>query len=192
MKIPQPIVITAASGMTAAANLFWQQSVMIMMPWVFAILAAVIADLASGWYKSKRLGVHFAWSTAIRETLGKMVVYVAAVMTFAMFDVAAEGDATIAKWLSIFVASVEIGSVISNILAPHGIRLSLKAILKIILKKSPLGIGDEEADEIIKIAKRENSKWNTPKFSSDRSIGNRPANKILDEETGKITYVYDE
>lgn len=192
MKIPQPIVNTAATGITTAANLFWQQSVMIMMPWIFVILAAVIADLASGWYKSKRLSVHFAWSTAIRETLGKIVVYAAAVMTFAIFDVAAEGDATIAKWLSILVAGVEIGSVISNILAPHGIRLSLKAIVKLILKKSPLAIGDDEADEIIKTAIREDAKWNKRKYTGDGNIDNRPVNKILDDETGKVTYQFNQ
>ena len=181
-----------SSGITTLIATFWQKSVEVMLPWLFVIVAAVMADLASGHYKAKRLGIHFAWSTALRETFGKMVVYVAFVMTAAMFDVAAEGEATIAKWLCIFVSAIEIGSFLSNILAPHGIKLSLKAILKLILKKSPLGIGDEEADEIVKVARRENAKWNKSRYASERSLSSRPINRIYDtvydEETGKVTY----
>lgn len=188
MKIPQPVVMTVSSGITTAVALFWEKSVVIMIPWLLSILAAVIADLASGRYKAKRLGIHFAWSTAFRETLGKITVYYGFVMAAAMFDVAAEGNATIAKWLCIFVSAIEIGSVLSNILAPHGIKLSLKAILKLILKKSPLGIDDEAADEIVKTARRENQKWNKAKYASESSLANRPFNRIYDEDTGKVTY----
>ena len=188
MKIPQPVVMTISSGVSTLIGVFWQKSVEMMLPWLFVIVAAVLADLASGHYKAGRLGIHFAWSTAIRESLGKIVVYGSAVMLFAMFDVAAKGNATIAKWLCIFVSAVEIGSVISNILLPHGVKLSLKAILKLILKKSPFGIDDAAADEIVKAARRENQKWNHSKYASESSLAKRPFNKIYDEETGKITY----
>lgn len=195
MKIPQPIVVMASSGITTMVSIFWQQTVEIMLPWLFVIVSAVIADLASGYYKSKRLGVHFAWSTAIRESLGKIVVYAAAVMSFAMFDVASKGNATIAKWLCIFISAVEIGSVVSNILICHGIKLSLKAILKLVLKKSPFGIDDEAADEIIKAARREDRKWNrlkNRKFKEDEetlhAFRQPMIERIVDEDTGKITY----
>lgn len=195
MKIPQPLVIVASAGINTAVSLFWQQSVEIMMPWLFVILSAVIADLASGYYKAGRLGIHFAWSTAIRETIGKLIVYSAAVMTVAMYDVAAKGDASIAKWGCIFLGGVEIFSVFSNILICHGIKLSLKAILKLILKKIPIGIDDEAADEIIKAARREDKKWNKTKFrkfkEEDESLNafNQPyITTEIDEETGKITY----
>lgn len=180
--------MTVSSGITTAVALFWEKSVVIMIPWLLSILASVIADLASGRYKARRLGIHFAWSTAFRESIGKLTVYFGFIMAAAMFDVAAEGNATIAKWLCIFVSAVEIGSVVSNILAPHGIKLSLKAILKFILKKSPFGIDDEAADEIIKTARRENAKWNKSRYASESSLAKRPFNKIYDEETGKTTY----
>lgn len=199
MKIPQPLVIVASAGINTAVSLFWQQSVEIMLPWLFVILSAVVADLASGYYKAGRLGIHFAWSTAIRESVGKLVVYSAAVMTVAMYDVAAKGDATIAKWGCIFLGGVEIGSVFSNILICHGIKLSLKSILKLILKKSPLGIDDEAADEIIKTARREDKKWNKTRFrkfkEDEESINAFDKSYItteIDEETGKITYSFRE
>lgn len=199
MKIPHPVVMIASSGVTTFVSIFWQHSVEIMLPWLFVIYSAVIADLASGKYKSGRLGIHFAWSTAIRESFGKLIVYAAAVMTFAMFDVAAEGDATVAKWLSVMLSAVEIGSVISNILICHGIKLSLKAILKLMLKKSPFGIDDEAADEIIRAARREDMKWNRAgnrKFNDAdeplHAFCNRPYKIVRDEETGKITYEHNE
>ena len=190
MKIPQPIVLMVSSGYVSVVTLFWEQSVVIMLPWLFVVFGAVLADLASGKYKSGRLGIHFAWSTAIRESMGKLVVYSAAIMTFAMFDVAAKGNTNIAKWLSIFLSSVEIGSVIGNVLICHGIKLSLKAFLKLILKKSPFGIDDEAADEIIKVARREDAKWNKRKYSGDSGIEKRPVNKILDDEHNKINFEY--
>ena len=199
MKIPQPLVILASAGINTAVGLFWNQAVEVMMPWLFVVLSAVTADLASGHYKADRLGIHFAWSTALRETFGKLVVYVAFVMTAAMFDVAAKGEATIAKWLCIIVSGIEIGSVISNILSPHGIKLSLKAILKLILKKTPFGIDDEAADEIIKTARREDKKWNKIKFRKFKE-DEEPINAFekatfrreIDEETGKTIYNWNE
>ena len=62
---------------------------------------------------------------------------------------------------------------LSNILKPSGVQVSLKAVLKMILKRSPLAIGDEEADEIIRTAKREDRKWNrakTRRFDDDDTL----------------------
>ena len=202
MRIPKPVVLAISSGLSSLIGVFWQQSVEVMLPWLLVIIAAVLADLASGHYKAGRLGIHFAWSTAIRESLGKIVVYESAVMLFAMFDVAVKGNALIAKWLCIFVSAVEIGSVFSNILICHGIKLSLKAILKFILKKSPFGIDDEAADEIIKTARREDKKWNkrqTRKFKEDEESlyafsreDGQQYDKVVgvhyDEENNKIVY----
>ena len=80
-----------------------------------------------------------------------------------MIDVAAEGEMSIAKWSCLFIMAVEGCSVVSNILKPSGVQVSLKAVLKLLLKRSPLGIGDDEADEIIKTARREDLKWNRAK-----------------------------
>lgn len=199
MRVPQPLVMATGSGITTLIGVFWQRSVEMMMPWLFVILSAVVADLASGHYKAGRLGIHFAWSTAIRESAGKIVVYISFVMTAAMFDVAAEGSATIAKWLCLFVSAIEIGSALSNILIVHGVKLNLKAILKLILKKTPFGIDDEAADEIIKTARREDKKWNKSKFRKFKE-DEEPINAFeratfrreIDEETGKTTYNWNE
>ena len=168
----------SSGGVTASASLFLQNSIEVMVPWFFTLFAFVLADLASGYYKAHRLGIHFAWSTAIRESLGKIVVYTSGILAFAMVDVAASGSMVIAKWCCLLLCVVEGGSFVSNLLAPYGIKLSLKGLLKLFLKKSPLGIGDEEADEIIKVARREDLKWNRRRYTGDNI--ERPKNPILD------------
>lgn len=185
MKIPQPIVMTASGGVTASATVFLQNSVEVMVPWFFTLFAFVLADLAGGYYKAHKLLVHFAWSTAIRESLGKVTVYTAGVLAFAMVDVAASGSMIIAKWCCLLLCLVEGGSFISNLLAPHGIKLSLKGLLKLLLKRSPLGIGDEEADEIVKTARRENRKWNKARFADNEKVKKRPKNRLYDDDEDK-------
>ena len=98
MRIPEPVVMFASGSITTAVSLFWQQSVSIMLPWLITTFAVVIADLAAGIRKSHLLRVHVSPTTAIRETMGKAVVYFGFVMSAAMIDVAANGNMKIAKW----------------------------------------------------------------------------------------------
>ena len=174
--------MTASGGVTAVASMFLERSIQIMLPWLITVFAVILADLAAGIRKSHLLGVHVSPSTAIRETLGKCVVYFAAVMTAAMVDVAADGNMKIAKWCCLFIMVVEGGSVVSNILKPYGLQVSLKGLLKLLMKKSPFGIDDEDADTIIKTARMENDKWNKRKYSGDKNIDKRPKNTILDDD----------
>lgn len=187
MKIPQPIVMMASGGVSAAASLFMEQVVTIMMPWLITTFAVILADLAAGIRKSHLLGIHVSPTTAFRETMGKTVVYFAFVMTAAMIDVSAQGNMKIAKWCCLFIMTVEGGSVVSNILIPYGIRLSPKAVIKFFLKKSPLGVSDEDAEDFFKQVRKENAKWNQRKYSGDRNIDKRPKNPVLDEDNEKKT-----
>ena len=75
----------------------------------------------------------------------------------------------------------------SNILIPYGIRLSPKAVIKFFLKKSPLGVSDEDAEDFFKQVRKENAKWNQRKYSGDRNIDKRPKNPVLDEDNEKKT-----
>ena len=173
MKIPDSVTQGASWVFTPVAIAFIQQSIVIMIPWLIATFAVVLADLMSGIRKSRLLGVHVSPSTAIRETCAKIVTYFSFILAVAMIDVAAEGEMAIAKWSCLFIMVVEGSSVLSNILKPSGVPVSLKAVLKMILKRSPLAIGDEEADEIIRTAKREDRKWNrakTRRFDDDDTL----------------------
>lgn len=149
MKINQIILMTTAGIFTPLFTAFAIDTLRVMLPWQIAMFCVIIADLIAGVRKSLKLGVHVSWSTAVRETLGKIVVYFAWTVTAAVIDVAAASDALIAKWACLIVCAIEGGSILSNILKPHGIDLSLKAILKYMLIHSPIGASPHEADEIV-------------------------------------------
>lgn len=172
MKISPTIVLTTSGVFTPVATAFLYDTIEVMLPWILAMFAIILADLASGIRKSLKLKVHVSWTTAGRETMGKIVVYLAFVLAVAMVDVAAKGESNIAKWVCLLVCAMEGGSVISNLLRPYGIEMTPKTILKMFLKRSPLAVTDEEAEELLKkTRKRENEKWNhrrKPKVSDEQ------------------------
>lgn len=155
-------IVTATSGLfTPVAMAFIEKSILTMLPWMMVMFMVIVTDLISGIRKCRKLKVKVRPTTAFRETFGKTVVYFAFVMMVAMIDVAANGDTAIAKWSCLLICALEGGSIISNILKPYGVVLSVKGILKVLLKRSPLSIGEEEADEIIKSRDEEDKRWNT-------------------------------
>lgn len=164
MKLSPLVVLTTSAIFTPVFTAFAIDTVRVMIPWLIAMLCVIISDLVAGVRKSIKFGVHVSWSTAFRETFGKIVVYFAFAVTAAVVDVAAHGDTVIAKWCCLAVITVEGGSIMSNILKPHGIELSLKGILKYLLIRS--GIGSNSANEILdekkweEMRERERERWN--------------------------------
>lgn len=150
MKMSNAAVIVASGFLTPLAMAFLRNSIQVMLPWTMAFVAVVMADLAAGIYKSKRMGVEVRTSKAWRETMGKIIVYFAFVLAVAMVDVASGGGMGIAKFCCLFICGIEGCSIVSNLLKPHGISVSLYGIIKTLLKRTPLGVTDEEAEEIIK------------------------------------------
>lgn len=134
---------------TLPAILFLQDTVTTMIPWIMVMLSVVLCDLAAGLRKSHLLNVHISISMAFRETMGKMVVYVGFVLMVAMIDAASNHSFDIAKWGCLFVCALEGGSIISNILKPRGIDISLREVIKIIGKRFGK-MTEEETEGVIK------------------------------------------
>ena len=156
---------TGWSTATATLGAFVMNSITMMLPWFTVMFSIIIADLIAGVVKCLRLGIDVSVSTAVRETLQKCVTYFAVVVTACLLDVAAKGNASIAKWVCLVVITIEGGSVISNILKPHGVEISLAGFLRMIFKRSPLNPTDAESGEIIKedaiseIRDKEKMRW---------------------------------
>lgn len=146
----------ATSGaVIPTAFAFLQEALIVMVPWAITMFTVVIADLAAGLWKSYKLGIEIRFSRGLRETMGKILVYFAFVCMIACINVAIAGEFQFARWAAGIIIGIEFGSIVSNILKPHGINISLSAILKALLQKSPLPITCEEAEEIIKEEKLE-------------------------------------
>ena len=147
---------------------FIQSSLSVMIPWMMVMFLVIIVDLIAGLRKSLKLGIHVSISSAIRNTMGKMVTYFAFVCMVCMVDVAASGCNIIAKWSCLFVCAIEGVSIFGNFLKPYGIDLSLKSIIEVFAKRL-YGLSSADLEKVAKserievIRKREEMKWNKKK-----------------------------
>ena len=142
--------IEATSGLLIPTLLsFLGEAILLMVPWLVTMFTVICADLAAGVWKSYKLQIPIRVSKAFRETMGKMIVYFAFVIMICCINVAMKGDFEFAKWSALFVIVIEGGSIISNLLKPHGINISLNAVIKAFLSHSALPLTCPEVDEIV-------------------------------------------
>lgn len=158
------LVLTAAGLLTPVAMVFLQDSLRTMVPWIMVMLAVVACDLIAGIRKSLKLGVHVSWSMAVRETMGKMVVYVAFVMMVAMIDSASDHSFKIAMWGCLLVCALEGGSIVSNMLKPYGVDITPKSILRFFTMKVTNATEDEAEtlvtdEKVEELRERERNRW---------------------------------
>lgn len=151
------MVNVSASMITPVAIAFLQTSITVMIPWLMTMACVVLADLVAGVRKAMKMGVHVSFSRAIRDTMGKLVVYVAFVLMVSMVDTASDKQFSITKWSCLLVCLIEGCSVISNILKPHGIDISLKTLLQIFVQRV-LHVNHGDSEQIIKSTDDENNK----------------------------------
>lgn len=150
MKFSHNLTIAVSGGFIPTTFAFLQEALIVMVPWAITMFFVIIADLAAGVWKSYKLNIDIRFSRGLRETMGKILVYFAFVCMIACINVAFAGEFQFAKWAAALIIVIEFGSIVSNLLKPHGINLSLTAIIKAFLQKSPLPITCEQADEIVR------------------------------------------
>ena len=168
MQIDNTVIQTTSSFFTPMAMLFLQDTITTMFPWLCAMFCCVLCDLVAGVRKSYALGIDVSWTMAARETMGKAVVYFAFVMMVATIEVASSHKLGVAYYGCLVVSLLECGSVISNILKPHGIEISLKSILKTVFMRL-FRLNKDEAEtlqkeeRIEKIVAQEKARWEARK-----------------------------
>ena len=150
-----------------------------MIPWFIAMTSVVMADLISGLWKCMKLDVPIRFSKACRETMGKMIVYFAFVCMAACINVAEKGEFDWSRWIAVFVVVIEVGSMAGNILKPHGINISLSAIIKAFIRHSWEELSCPEVDEIVeKVPLKELKQQELDKYKEDtKQNGKRRNNK---------------
>ena len=150
-----------------------------MIPWFIAMTSVVMADLVSGLWKCMKLDVPIRFSKACRETMGKMIVYFAFVCMAACINVAEKGEFDWSRWIAVFVVVIEVGSMAGNILKPHGINISLSAIIKAFIHHSWKELSCPEVDEIVeKVPLEELKQQELDKYNEDnKQNGKRRNNK---------------
>lgn len=168
MRIGYKIKMGGCGLSSVGTTTFLGDDINTMIPWLVALTAVVMADLAAGCRKSLKLGVHVSVTTAVRETMGKLVVYWSFVLMVATIEVAIGHKFSVAMWGCLIICAFEGLSVLGNILKPMGIDLSLANILKVSLQRG-LGFSRQQANDVAKsetveqIRQREEKKWNRRK-----------------------------
>lgn len=145
MRIPSSIVNLTCGVFTPLAVSFLQDSIATMLPWLMVMGMVVLCDLAFGVRKSIKLGVHVSVSMAIRETMGKLLVYTSFVILVCMIEVAAKHTLQVAMWSCLLICAIEGCSIIGNLLKPYGIEMSPRNVIKAFANRA-LGVDDTTAD----------------------------------------------
>ena len=147
MKLDSAVTQTTSSVFTSIALSFLWDSIGIMIPWLIVMFAVIVTE------------------SAVRRTMGKMVTYFSWVVMVCLVESAVGDNSDIAKWACLLVIAMEVGSIISNLLKPHGIDISASAVLKFFFMHTPISPSREEADEIIvdsnleQLREKEREKW---------------------------------
>ena len=177
MRIPSSIVNLTCGVFTPLAVSFMQDSIATMLPWLMVMGMVVLCDLAFGVRKSIKLGVHVSVSMAIRETMGKLLVYTSFVILVCMIEVAAKHTLQVAMWSCLLICAIEGCSIIGNLLKPYGIEMSLRNVIKAFANKA-LGVDETTAgimlgkddqvpgDVIERVRKAERARWEQRKSHS--------------------------
>lgn len=165
MRIPPSVVNIVCAIATPIYSFNFPDIVQTMTPWLITMTAVVLCDLTFGIRKSVKLGIHVSPSLAFRETMGKLVVYYAFVLTVSCVEWASGHSYKIAMWACLFVCAIEGLSIIGNLLKPYGITFSLRAFLTFAASKV-MKIEQPEAEVLIKgddnmehIKDAEKSRW---------------------------------
>lgn len=157
MRIPASIVNLTCGIFTPLAMAFLQDSLTTMLPWLMVMFVVVVTDLMFGVRKSLKLNIHVSVSMAIRETMGKLLVYTSFVIMVCMIEVATRHALKVAMWACLLICAIEGCSIIGNMLKPYGIELSLKNVLKAFIGKVA-DVDKETADSIVTDLKEEDTK----------------------------------
>ena len=177
MRIPSSIVNLTCGVFTPLAVSFMQDSIATMLPWLMVMGMVVLCDLAFGVRKSIKLGVHVSVSMAIRETMGKLLVYTSFVILVCMIEVAAKHTLQVAMWSCLLICAIEGCSIIGNLLKPYGIEMSLRNVIKAFANKA-LGVDETTADIMLgkdnqvpgdvieRVRKAERARWEQRKSHS--------------------------
>lgn len=148
MRIPSSIVNLTCGVFTPLAVSFLQDSLTTMLPWLMVMGMVVLCDLAFGVRKSIKLGIHVSVSMAIRETMGKLLVYTSFVILVCMIEVATQHALRVAMWSCLLICAIEGCSIVGNMLKPYGIELSLRGVIRAFASRA-VGIDPDTADAML-------------------------------------------
>jgi hypothetical protein len=110
------------------------------------------------------------FSTAVRRTIAKTLTYFSFIVMVILIDFATSNEYHIAKFFILFICVVEGGSIISNILKPHGYDIDFKKLVGLFLKKF-LNIDKEDSEGILSTNERREGESLSTNYTNNTNEG---------------------
>lgn len=130
-----PIMVLLSSLVGATATFYLQATAVEALYWFIPCAAIIIADLSAGIKAARFRGENVRISGALRRTMNKCFCYASWIICCVALN--ERYSTRLCAWVGIgLIFFIESISFITNLLEPHGIKLSITAILKIVGKKS--------------------------------------------------------
>lgn len=149
--------IVVQTGVTGAAITFFSDTILDMVPYLFAALVLIAVDLYFGIKAAARRSERIRPSRAIRRTVGKCFEYLCWVSLSATLSVAFDMRAI--EWVILgVVMGNEVISVTSNWFEVHGKTIKGLNIWKIVGDKANIDLSDVTMEDIDKEDKHGNDK----------------------------------
>lgn len=126
---PLLVMLQAVAGSVCVAYL--QNAAVDSLLWFIPCLFATIADLSTGIRAARYRKERVSMSTALRRTGNKIVVYSSWVMFAVTCGMQFKTDWCTPMMMGV-VLFIEMISIISNLLEPHGLTISWKGVLSVI------------------------------------------------------------
>ncbi len=143
------ILQTAWVGATASTlTLFLEESIQAMVPWLVVMLSVILCDLVVALRRCYIMNEEIRVSKAVRNTMGKVVTYVAFVLMVCLIEQATGFGLHLDAWSCLIVCFTEACSIFSNLLKPHGYKLNtLKAVAVLVAKLT--GVEKQDVEETV-------------------------------------------
>lgn len=146
----QAVSETVQGTFSTMALTFFASSIEHMFPWLIVMSAVVFCDLICGIRRCVKSGTKVRFSKAVRDTMGKLITYGSFVIMVTLMNTAAGGEYDIDKWSCLLVCFIEMCSILSNILKPHGYSIDFVGIISLIFKKYSSNLSKSDLEEAIK------------------------------------------
>lgn len=125
-----PLMVLMSSIFGATAMFYLRETAVQSLLWFVPCMAVIIADLAAGIKAAKYRGEKIRISSATRRTVNKCVCYASWIVCCVALN-ERYGTSLCAMFGMGLVFLIEGVSFFSNLLEPHGLKVSIKGILKV-------------------------------------------------------------
>lgn len=161
----RPLVVLLSSMLGAAALHYLREMATQAFGWFIPCLAIIVADLAAGVRAANWRGEKVRFSKAARRTLNKIFCYGSWIVCCVALN--ERYDTSLCAFVGMgIVFFIEGVSFFTNLLEPHGLKVSVKGLLKLIGRKHNL----DNLEDVVEATEASGSSSNNNKDNDGKNV----------------------